>query len=162
MKVCNNCHKQINYDFKFCPNCGSNSFSEVASGPMNLNQPQNYPVYQQPYNQPVNAKGHFGWAVLGFFIPIVGLILYLIWHNSRKGDAKCAGIGALVSAILTVICLPFMFLFTNSLFKVAAQRDCCIDAGGEWNDNRCIDSNSSTFDYYSYNKCIDDIGIYDD
>lgn len=44
--------------------------------------------------------GSFGWAVLGFFIPLVGLILWMIWKNDRLGDAGMAGKGALVSAII--------------------------------------------------------------
>ena len=41
-------------------------------------QPQpNNGMYGQP-TQPED-KGSFGWAVLGFFIPLVGLILYFVW-----------------------------------------------------------------------------------
>lgn len=35
--------------------------------------------------------GSFGWAVLGFFIPLVGLILWMIWKNDRPRDAGMAG-----------------------------------------------------------------------
>lgn len=48
-------------------------------------------------------KGNFGWAVLGFFIPIVGLILFIVWKDERKADSKNAGIGALVGFIIGVI-----------------------------------------------------------
>lgn len=42
------------------------------------------------------AKGNFGWAVLGFFIPLAGWILYFVWKNDKPGDANMAGIGGLV------------------------------------------------------------------
>lgn len=66
------------------------------------------PAYQQPtYGQPatpVNGDtGSFGWAVLGFFIPIVGLILFLVWKDSKPLSAKQAGKGALVSVIANVV-----------------------------------------------------------
>ena len=52
-------------------------------------------------------NGSFGWAVLGFFIPIAGLILYLVWRTEKPLSARRAGIGALVSvivgAVLTVL-----------------------------------------------------------
>ncbi|KAA8825704.1 hypothetical protein EMO91_12070 [Bifidobacterium myosotis] len=40
--------------------------------------------------------------MLGFFIPLVGLILFLVWKNEKPLSAKKAGMGALVSVILTV------------------------------------------------------------
>lgn len=46
--------------------------------------------------EPNKQSGNFGWAVLGFFIPIVGWILYFCWKSTKPGDAKMAGIGGLV------------------------------------------------------------------
>ena len=50
-----------------------------------------------------------GWGILGFFIPIVGLILYLVWKTDRPKDSKAAGIGALVSVILGILSVVFFF-----------------------------------------------------
>ena len=44
-------------------------------------------------------------AILGFFIPIVGWILYFSWKNTKPGDAKMAGIGGTVGFILNLILL---------------------------------------------------------
>lgn len=71
-------------------------------------QPMQQPVYQEPaqpmYQQPmVNDSGSFGWAVLGFFFPIVGLILFIIWRQNKPKSAKVAGIGALVGFILGIV-----------------------------------------------------------
>lgn len=52
--------------------------------------------------QPADT-GSFGWAVLGFFFPLVGLILFLIWKTERPVSAKQAGMGALVSVIINVV-----------------------------------------------------------
>lgn len=50
-----------------------------------------------------NDKGGFLWGLLGFCIPLVGLILFLVWKDSKPKTAKTAGIGALVSVIIAVV-----------------------------------------------------------
>lgn len=47
-------------------------------------------------------KGGFLWGLLGCCIPIVGLILFLVWKDTKPKTAKAAGIGALVCVIATV------------------------------------------------------------
>jgi hypothetical protein len=68
---------------------------------LNLLAPMNQSVYQA--NQPV--QGNFGYAVLGFFIPIVGLILFCVWNSStpNRGNGLSAGKGALTSVIVGVL-----------------------------------------------------------
>ena len=58
-------------------------------------------------------KGNAGWAVLGFFLPLIGLILYLVWKKSQPGDARMAGMGALISVLVSIIfgLLGMMFFF---------------------------------------------------
>ena len=53
----------------------------------------------------------FLWGILGFFVPIVGLILFILWNNTKKKSAKAAGIGALIRVIITVIFVVFFFIF---------------------------------------------------
>lgn len=76
-----------------------NTSSNVQTQPV-----QSAQVVLQPTAQ---DNGSFGWAVLGFFIPIAGLILYLVWRTEKPLSARRAGIGALVSvivgAVLTVL-----------------------------------------------------------
>lgn len=59
----------------------------------------------ETYNTSPTAQdnGSFGWAVLGFFIPIAGLILYLVWRTEKPLSARRAGIGALVSVIVGAV-----------------------------------------------------------
>ena len=73
--------------------------------------------YQQPYGQaqpvyadttaPVTDSGSIGWAILGFFIPIVGLVLFLVWKNTKPKCAKMAGIGALVGVCINIAYMVF-------------------------------------------------------
>lgn len=53
------------------------------------------------------------WGVFGFFIPIAGLVLYLVWRFERINDGKYALIGAIIGAIiqLSLSILLRLFLF---------------------------------------------------
>jgi len=72
---------------------------------------QEYAQYQQangngmPNNTPPFAQDapSLGYAVLGFFIPLVGLILFLTWQSSFPFRARSAGKGALISVICNVV-----------------------------------------------------------
>ena len=59
---------------------------------------------QSPYagTDPYDAPSG-GYAVLGFFIPVVGLILYLVWKDQTPLRARSAGKGALIGVIVGVV-----------------------------------------------------------
>ena len=113
MAMCPNCRLEVGSS-RFCPHCGT----QVGEAPVNTQSydpaaqttGQTYyyeapeqPAYQQTYQQPVVDTGSFGWAVLGFLIPIVGLILFLVWKDTKPLSAKQAGMGALVGVVLSVL-----------------------------------------------------------
>lgn len=119
MATCMYCNSQIEDGLKFCTNCGA---ALPVEAPLDqelqnasLQQPYQQPAYQQPqiqqpYQQPgaapasaVQDSGSIGWVILGFFIPIVGLILFLVWKNTKPQCAKMAGIGAIVGFCLSVV-----------------------------------------------------------
>lgn len=54
-------------------------------------------------NNNVNDNGGFLWGLLGCCIPIVGLILFLVWKDTKPKTAKAAGIGALVCVVVYVV-----------------------------------------------------------
>lgn len=47
--------------------------------------------------------GSFGWGVLGFCMPVVGLVLYLVWKDTKPRNSIMAGKGALICVIVTVV-----------------------------------------------------------
>jgi hypothetical protein len=57
-------------------------------------------------------KGSNWWSVLGFFIPLVGLILFLVWKTTNPKSAKAAGIGALVSVVINLLFLILIVVTT--------------------------------------------------
>ena len=58
----------------------------------------------------VEDNGGFLWGLLGCCIPLVGLILYLVWKDTRPKTSKAAGIGALVSVVCLVIYYIVIFV----------------------------------------------------
>lgn len=83
MAYCRNCGKDVG-SATTCPHCG----------------------YRQENKPPVEDNGGFLWGLLGCCIPIAGLILFLVWKDTKPNTAKAAGIGALVY----VICAVLMYL----------------------------------------------------
>lgn len=71
------------------------------SNDMNNFDPNNNP---QPVKSvdPSDAPS-FGFAILGFLIPLVGLILYLVWKDTTPQKAKSCGKGALIGVIVSVV-----------------------------------------------------------
>ena len=60
----------------------------------------------------------FGWGVLGFFIPLVGLILFLVWMKDKKKAAKAAGIGALIGFIFSIISTVLLITFFGAILGI--------------------------------------------
>ena len=57
-------------------------------------------------------RGGFLWGLLGCCIPVVGLVLFLVWRDETPKTAKAAGIGALVSVILTILIYVGVFVMS--------------------------------------------------
>ncbi|MBQ7295368.1 MAG: zinc ribbon domain-containing protein [Clostridia bacterium] len=64
-------------------------------------------ISQVPVAETVTADedegSKIGYGILGFFIPVVGLILYILWKKEKPSTAKAVGRGALVSFVLGII-----------------------------------------------------------
>ena len=86
MAFCKKCGQEIPDNVAMCPHCGESQNSAPA----------------------VDDPGGFGWGLLGFCIPLVGLILYLVWKDTKPLTAKAAGKGALIAVIIGVISYALM------------------------------------------------------
>lgn len=87
MAFCKHCGMEIDDKAVICPKCG---------------------VSQQTASDGVD-NGGFGWGLLGFCLPLVGLILFLVWKDSKPRTSKAAGKGALISVIIGVVLYVLMF-----------------------------------------------------
>lgn len=111
MKYCVKCGKEIADNSTFCPECGASQGNiNSQPGAQQANAYQQPPVQGYPAQQAPVDSGSFGWGILGFCFPIVGLILYLVWKGNKPLTAKKAGIGALIG-----FCLNIFFSFLGGM-----------------------------------------------
>lgn len=73
-----------------------------------------------PQSNKSEDSGSAGWGVLGFFIPIAGFILWLIWKDDKPKSSKSAGIGCLVSICLSVVMvILYVVIFVSIIGGIA-------------------------------------------
>lgn len=104
---CPNCGKEINGNEQYCDVCGCQ-----------LDANRNAPI--QPAYSSTNSvdEKSIGFNILSFFIPIVGLVLYLVWKDEYPIKAKSCGKSALISVIVSFV-LPILLMFISSfLFAI--------------------------------------------
>ena len=90
---CRNCGHPIDASANVCPYCGA---------------PQ--------HKADANDSGSPLWGLLGCCIPIAGLILFLVWKDTKPRTAKAAGIGALVAFILGILYYVVAFTLGFGLY----------------------------------------------
>lgn len=99
---CKNCGRSVDDTSSYCNNCGAR-------------------IDNKPNADVSEDNSNLGFAILGFFIPIVGLILFLIYEEKKPKRAKSAGKGALIGFIteivLAIILVILYVVFATSLFN---------------------------------------------
>lgn len=99
---CKNCGRPVDDTSSYCNNCGAR-------------------IDNKPNADVSEDNSNLGFAILGFFIPIVGLILFLIYEEKKPKRAKSAGKGALIGFIteivLAIILVILYVVFAASLFN---------------------------------------------
>ncbi len=97
---CQRCGQEINRRDTVCPHCGTHSGTV-----------KDYDTSDD--------KPSFGLAVLGFFIPLAGLIIYLVEMKAHPKRAKSAGKGALSRVIIHfVLCVLLIIIYALGLASV--------------------------------------------
>lgn len=99
---CKNCGRIVDDTSSYCNNCGAR-------------------IVNKPNADVSEDNSNLGFAILGFFIPIVGLILFLIYEEKKPKRAKSAVKGALIGFIteivLAIILVILSVVFAASLFN---------------------------------------------
>lgn len=83
---CTHCGCHMEEGTTRCPNCGQPVRSKATT---------------------TKNQSNFGWGVLGFFFPLVGLILFLVWRKEQRPKSNASGIGALVGECMGVVLAIF-------------------------------------------------------
>lgn len=99
---CKNCGRTVDDTSSYCNNCGAR-------------------IDNKPNADASEDSLSLGFAIFGFFIPIVGLILFLIYEEKKPKRAKSAVKGALIGFIteivLVIILVILYVVFAASLFN---------------------------------------------
>ena len=132
MKKCNNCGYEIEDGTIYCPYCGAkydeksenqgnaSGYNGAAGGTYdpNYGYRPDYTGFDPRYgytNGATRYEGESFWlAVLCFFIPLLGLILWYTWKISQPGKANSAAKGALASVCFGT---PFIGLILWLMWK---------------------------------------------
>ena len=105
MKFCTYCGTPLSRpNSNFCEACGAPTYnSNYTNNNVNNNIPNK--------SIQVDEGNTIGWGILGFFIPIAGLIIWLVWLNEKPKSSKSAGLGALIRVIFTIIASIVFLVF---------------------------------------------------
>lgn len=87
MKYCSHCGNQLLDEAIICPNCGCPAQSQNSVEPDKIST---------------------GLNVLSFFFPIIGLILYILWHEKTPLKAKAIGKWAIIGFIVNFLLLALI------------------------------------------------------
>lgn len=109
MKYCTNCGKELFDEAVFCPGCGVSCEKRTSA-------------------TDENDQKSFGWALLCFFIPVLGLILYLVWKDKTPLKAKSCGKGAIVGFVLSTI-FSIAMTALSTYFFMTVEDSSVYDAG---------------------------------
>ncbi|MDY4186594.1 MAG: zinc ribbon domain-containing protein [Candidatus Borkfalkiaceae bacterium] len=94
---CPNCKEQIDDNAVICPKCG---------------------VQIKPLTTTVSDAPSAGYAILSFFLPIVGLILYFVWKDQMPLRAKSAGKGAIIGFVVLLLIAITYVTVTNIILSL--------------------------------------------
>lgn len=91
-KFCQNCGAKIDIKAVVCPQCGV----PIAGGPLDKSNSNKTIVNQNDGNSiALNA--------IGFFLPLIGLIMWLAFHNEYPERAKNVGISSIAGIVVGII-----------------------------------------------------------
>lgn len=91
MKYCNNCGKELMDEAIVCTNCGC-----AVNGANNIKSAS--------YDTP-----NYGLNTLGFFIPIVGLIMYCTMQAQTPRKANQIGLFSLIGFVVNLFLIFMMY-----------------------------------------------------
>lgn len=105
---CNYCDYEVKSDTVYCPNCGENIHTKKKNTIKDKVSSEDTEK-SNDVNIKTNIEDTFiVFGILGFILPFMGLIIFLIWQRLYPKCAKAAGIGALIKIAFYIL----YFIFT--------------------------------------------------
>lgn len=100
---CKYCGKMLPEGADICPNCGK----AQSESPVQIVQRQDV---ADPSDRP-----SFGYAFLGFLLPVIGLILYLVWKDDdtplrARSCGRGAAVGFVIYFLLVLVCIILLIV----------------------------------------------------
>ena len=104
--LCNKCGRKVVDGANFCPVCGADLRYQKNNS--------NSPGYVNP-----DDEVNFGYTLLSFFMPYIGLVLYIVWFKEFPKRAKSClnGLIAGVICLVILICCVFSGMFHSTSWQ---------------------------------------------
>lgn len=134
----------------FCKNCGNKLEKNEAVCPYCMTPVNDNYITPQPNDDKTNI-----WlGILGFFIPLVGIILYFVYdkenHKRAMHSIKGAVIGIITKLVITVVYLVLVF---TGVFRLSKNVVSYIMDDSSYAENYDVTGEETTsFDFYDFNK----------
>ena len=116
--TCPRCNGFVDSKYNICPHCGHNLKKSQGKDFTDNTQKRHHPPGQRQVKRPPEEEMPILFALIGFFVPIAGIVLYLALRDSRPRSASYAIKGTFVSIVLSVI--AFMFFLTLVILQPGA------------------------------------------
>ncbi|MFW5894837.1 MAG: zinc ribbon domain-containing protein [Bacillota bacterium] len=110
---CPSCGSKLDKDYTLCPHCGEN-LEELESNERTYEKERTTNTYSKPVDYRLNGMETFVWGLVGFFIPLLGLIIYIMWRTEKPEIAGAVGTGALISVVITMLLIMFVATIAGS------------------------------------------------
>lgn len=107
MAFCQHCGGEVHKDAVVCVHCGRTIQQLHHSSTLSS----------------IQDEGGFLWGLLGFLVPVAGLVIYLIWKDERPNNARSAGIGALVNVGIGIAVFLIYIIFLIGLIIATGGGD---------------------------------------
>ena len=93
-----------------------------------------------------DLKKYIGWAILGFFFPIVGLILFIVWRETEKEKSKVTLMGTLIGVGIYFIITIFATILLLFIVPKMDSRKVIYNNNNNNNNNNNKNNNISNED----------------